>query len=115
MKVPENARCIGSFFTAAFGALGILMLSSDSSAGDWRVLPRLNLLGTYSDNVRLAAGGFGGAQGGDFVTQINPGVVIRGQAPRYNVSVDYTMNNLIYAENSNFNRIRQPVKRDRYW
>ena len=104
MKVPENARYTGPLFTAAFGALGMLLLSPCSNAGDWRVLPRLSLSETYTDNVRLGGGGRG-----DFVTQINPGIVIRGQARRYNVSVDYTMNNLIYAENSNFNRIRNQL------
>ena len=116
MRAPEHGRCRRALFTAAFSALGMLVLSCNSTAGDWRVLPRLNLLETYTDNVRLGgvgggvgAFGGGGNAGGDFVTQINPGVVIRGQAPRYNVSVDYTMNNLIYAENTDFTRIRNQL------
>ena len=70
----------------------MLLLSPILTAGEWRVLPRLNLSETYTDNVRLGgvaggvgAFGAGGNAGGDFVTQINPGVVIRGQAPRYNL------------------------------
>ncbi|SFH18961.1 hypothetical protein SAMN05216299_102104 [Nitrosospira sp. Nsp14] len=61
MRAPEHGRCRRALFTAAFSALGMLVLSSNSTAGDWRVLPRLNLLETYTDNVRL--GGVGGGVG----------------------------------------------------
>ena len=61
MRAPEHGRCRRALFTAAFSALGMLVLSCNSTAGDWRVLPRLNLLETYTDNVRL--GGVGGGVG----------------------------------------------------
>jgi uncharacterized protein (PEP-CTERM system associated) len=68
----------------------------------------MNLIETYSDNVRLGSGsGSGGS--GDFITQINPGVLVNGVSSRYNVDVNYIMNNLIYAENDNFNRIRHQL------
>jgi hypothetical protein len=66
---------------------------------------------TYTDNVRLGTGGAftGGGGKEDFVTQINPGMVITGQGSRFNLNVDYTMNNLIYAENSNLTRMRHQL------
>jgi uncharacterized protein (PEP-CTERM system associated) len=45
----------------------------------------------------------------DLVTQINPGLVVTGVGRRYSVNIDYTMNNLIYANLSNFNRIRHQL------
>ncbi|MDN5934803.1 MAG: TIGR03016 family PEP-CTERM system-associated outer membrane protein, partial [Nitrosospira sp.] len=73
--------------------------------GGWRIIPRMILRETYSDNVRLAGGG-GRDGGGDFITQINPGVVVTGVGRRFNLSANYMMNNLIYAEHSNFTRSR---------
>ncbi len=100
----------------AFGVVAMLFFAPYAGAGDWRVLPRMGLSETYTDNVRLGGGlggggGFGttGNSGGDFVTQINPGVFIRGEARRYRFDLDYTMNNLIYAENSNLTRMRHQL------
>ena len=61
---------------------------------------------TFSDNVRLQPEAL---QRSDFVTQINPGLVVTGVGRRYSVNIDYTMNNLIYANLSNFNRIRHQL------
>ena len=82
MKALEDRRFRGKQLARARGAfcsLAMLMLSiSHSQAGEWTVLPRLRLSETYTDNVRLGTGGFRGGGGEDFVTQINPGMVIRG-------------------------------------
>lgn len=102
-------------------ALLIILGASASSpnifAAEWEFKPRLTVSETYTDNVRLGAaglgaGGFGGTgnqQGGDFITQINPGILFTGVGRRFNLSTNYTMNNLIFAENSNFNRIRHQL------
>lgn len=89
----------------------------DAFAVEWNFNPRLTVSETYTDNVRLGAagigaGGFGGAgnqQGGDFITQINPGILFTGVGRRFNLSTNYTMNNLIFAQNSNFSRIRHQL------
>lgn len=72
----------------------------------WRFLPRLNLRETISDNVRLRQES---EARGDFVTQINPGFLLTGIGRRYDVSIDYTMNNLIYAELTNLTRTRHQL------
>lgn len=74
--------------------------------GGWRIIPRLSLRETISDNVRLRPEG---DERADFITQINPGVLLTGRARRYDVSVDYTMNNLIYAELSELTRTRHQL------
>ncbi|PTR15174.1 uncharacterized protein (PEP-CTERM system associated) [Nitrosospira sp. Nsp2] len=116
MKALEDERCRSGSCAAAFGAVAMLLFAPFAGAADWRVLPRMSLSETYTDNVRLGGGfggggGFGttGKGGEDFVTQINPGVFIRGQARRFNVDLDYTMNNLIYAENGNLTRMRHQL------
>jgi uncharacterized protein (PEP-CTERM system associated) len=84
----------------------MLLLSSYSNAAEWRIIRRMNLVETYSDNVRL---GQGGSATGDFITQINPGITIDGLGSRFNANVNYTTNSLIYAQNSNFSRIRHQL------
>lgn len=84
--------------------------STNTKASEWEFNPRLTLSETYTDNVRLGGRriGVGGirTESGDFITQINPGLQFTGIGRRFNLSTKYTMNNLIFAKNSNFNRIR---------
>ena len=108
MKVPENKCRHGILLSPACTVAGVILVlssySSCSKAAEWKVLPRLNLIETYSDNLRLSPGGQG-----DFVTQINPGILLNGTGRRFILSADYTMNNLIYAENSSLTRMRQQL------
>lgn len=80
-------------------------VSPNAAGGGWRILPRLSLRETYSDNIRL------GSQGAepDLITQINPGLLVTGVGRRFNVNASYTMNNLIYAEHSNLTRMRHQL------
>ncbi|SDZ01351.1 TIGR03016 family PEP-CTERM system-associated outer membrane protein [Nitrosomonas sp. Nm58] len=84
------------------------LLVSHAVAADWEVKPRLNLRETYTDNLRLGLGG-GGGGGGDFITQINPGILLTGEGRRFNTNINYMMNNLIYAEHGEFSRIRHQL------
>jgi uncharacterized protein (PEP-CTERM system associated) len=105
MRALENKRYQRALFLAVYSAAtAILLPSSYSNAAEWRILRRINLVETYSDNVRLGQGG-----SSDFITQINPGITIDGTGTRFNTNVNYTTNSLIYAENSNFNRIRHQL------
>ncbi|SEK30061.1 TIGR03016 family PEP-CTERM system-associated outer membrane protein [Nitrosovibrio tenuis] len=106
MRAPENWRSHKHLLPAAYlAATAMLLLSSYSDAAEWRVIRRTNLVETYSDNVRLG----GGAGTDDFITQTNPGITVTGIGNRFNANIDYTLNNLIYANNSNFNRIRHQL------
>ena len=105
MKAPENKRFHRALFLAAYSAAtAILLPSSYSDAAEWSVVRRVNLIETYSDNVRL-----GGSGTDDFITQINPGITVNGVGNRFNANVNYTTNSLIYAQNSNFSRIRHQL------
>lgn len=72
----------------------------------WSIVPRLNIRGTYSDNIRLRTDG---ADSSDFVTQINPGVSVYGVGRRFTFVTDYMMNNLIYANQSGLSRMRHQL------
>lgn len=105
MRAPENKRRNDALFPSVCSvAAAMLLLSCYSNAAEWSVVPRLSLRETYTDNLRLGGGGRA-----DFVTQINPGFLLTGVGPRFNLNANYTMNNLIYAEASNLNRIRQQL------
>jgi uncharacterized protein (PEP-CTERM system associated) len=102
MRAPENKRYQRALFLARYSAAATtLLLSSYSDAGEWTVVRRMNLIETYSDNIRLG----GGSGAGDFVTQINPGITVNGVGSRFRTEVNYTTNSLIYARNDSFNRI----------
>ncbi|BBJ22891.1 TIGR03016 family PEP-CTERM system-associated outer membrane protein [Candidatus Nitrotoga sp. AM1P] len=81
--------------------LTLLILPACSTAADWKISPRLNLLETYTDNVTLATKG---NEKSDFITQINPGISLIGTGTRLKVNVDYTMQNLFYANEQSRNR-----------
>lgn len=109
MRVPENKRYHGALFPATCSAATVLLLLSPcSDAAEWRIVPRMNVIETYSDNVRL--GTTSNASGsGDFISQVNPGITMTGLGPRFNLNLNYAMNNLFYAQNSNLTRTRHQL------
>ena len=107
MRAPENKHYQRALFLAAYSAAATTLLSSSYlEAAEWTVVRQMNLVETYSDNVRLGQGGSGT---GDFITQINPGITVNGVGNRFNANVNYMTNSLIYAQNSNFTRIRHQL------
>ncbi len=75
-------------------------------AMDWNVKPSLNLSETYSDNITLAPRG---REQSEFITQINPGVSLTGDAARLKLNLNYRMQNLFYAKDSSRNNIRHQL------
>lgn len=107
MRVPEKKPCHSALFQLKyFAAAAMFLFSSCSAAVEWSVVPRLSLVETYSDNIRL--GRFSGGRD-DFVTQINPGMAVNGTGRRFSLDADYTMNNLIYAKSDELSRIRHQL------
>ncbi len=100
------------------------------AAAEISIRPLLNVSETYTDNVSVGlTGGAGGAGGGfglgggfgvggagskksDLITQINPGVTVSGTGQRFNLNAQYMMNNLIFARNNDFTRIRHMLNAD---
>lgn len=109
MRVPESKPYPRALFSvASYSAMVLLLLSPCSDAAEWQIIPRMSLIETYSDNVRL--GTVSSASGkDDFITQLNPGMSVNGLGPRFNLRMDYTMNNLFYAKNSNLTRTRHQL------
>lgn len=92
-----------SFFlrvSVHFLAGTLACLPTATLATEWKVAPRLALSETYSDNILLAPSG---SKKSEWVTQVNPGVSIEGSGADLRVSADYSLQNLIYANDSRRN------------
>lgn len=79
------------------------LLPPVSSAAEWKVSPRVELKETYSSNVYLATQG---NEKADYITQLNPGAIISGAGPHFNLSAAYLMQNFIYFKSLNNNSTR---------
>ena len=80
-----------------------------ANAGHWSVDPSLRISETYTDNVALAPQG---QEESDFITLISPGVSIQGQRGRSYASLDYALNNLIYASDKSRNEVNHQLAAD---
>lgn len=83
-----------------------MLAAPAAHAMDWKVTPSLNLSETYSDNITLAPRG---KEQSEFITQINPGVSLTGDASRLKLNLNYRMQNLLYAKDSSRNNIRHQL------
>ncbi|MES1981072.1 MAG: TIGR03016 family PEP-CTERM system-associated outer membrane protein [Pseudomonadota bacterium] len=71
-----------------------LLPALPSYATDWRITPRLDLEESYTDNIYLAPPQ---SQKNDFISQISPGISLNETGPRFKVTADYQMQNIISA------------------
>jgi hypothetical protein len=60
---------------------------------EWIFIPELTVREVYTDNVNLAPSGL---EESDYVTEITPGFILRRDARRYKLDVDYALQGLIY-------------------
>ncbi|MGH8658600.1 MAG: TIGR03016 family PEP-CTERM system-associated outer membrane protein [Gammaproteobacteria bacterium] len=81
-------------------ALLISVPSPLAYAAQWTIQPLLEIAETYSDNIALAPSGL---EEDDFVTEISPGVVVRGAGRRLTLDFGYRLQNLVFANNSDSN------------
>ncbi len=79
------------------------LLPPVSSAAEWKLSPRVELKETYTSNVYLAPLG---NEKADYITQLNPGAIISGTGPHFNLSAGYLMQNFVYANTLNKNSTR---------
>ena len=61
-------------------------------AGDWAITPRLSVSELYSDNILLSPT----TQDDDFVTNVTPGLSVRGAGARVDLNADYNLQSLFY-------------------
>lgn len=74
--------------------------SFPAKAESWTFTPQLQVRGSYSDNVALAAAG---QERGDTILEVTPGIHIRGEGARVKLNLDYSWQSLTYLEDSSRN------------
>ena len=72
-------------------------VGSVSLAGDWTISPRVSVTETYTDNVRLASEG---EEVPELITNVSPGISIRGAGARLSVNFDYVYELLYYGRHT---------------
>ncbi|WP_332319869.1 TIGR03016 family PEP-CTERM system-associated outer membrane protein [Thiohalorhabdus sp.] len=76
--------------------------------GDWEITPRLRVAETFVDNVELESDG--GET--DYITEINPGLGIAGEGRRAQLDLQYGMQSLVFARDSDRNTINHQLGAD---
>lgn len=92
-STPRGAR----YFTLA------MLLScahAQSFAGDWEIAPVLSVTETYSDNITLSS-----TPEDEYVTEVRPGITIKGEGARVKADLKYSAQGLVYARNSDRNNV----------
>ena len=105
MRLPEDfvaADSIALTRRGYLGAVGVVLLlcSAHVHAGQWRVTPSVSVGETYTDNVDLAPDS---EKRHEFITELNPGLTVRGDGRRVDVVLDYVMQNFFYGRESELN------------
>lgn len=77
----------------------VALLVSPAYAGEWRSEIDLSARGIYSDNIGLGES----SEDSDFVTDITPRVVVTGEGRRLTMQFIYSIQNLVYARDSDRN------------
>jgi uncharacterized protein (PEP-CTERM system associated) len=94
-------RSTGLVFVA-----GLLPLQFAIGA-EWTITPSVTVAETYTDNVELAPSG---QEEDEFITEVNPGISLRGEGRRMTVQADYRMQNLFYAKDSDDNETNHQLR-----
>ena len=88
----------------------IVSFASFAEAATWRFDPRIIVKETYTDNLFLDANN----TRNDFITELTPGINIKGVGRNLKFSFDYQYQNLFYADNGSmndgFNQLRSSLR-----
>jgi uncharacterized protein (PEP-CTERM system associated) len=79
------------------------LFSTLAWGGDWKFTPSLALSERYSDNVNLNTSG---REESDWITEISPRISLQRSGARIKSNVDYSMQGLLYANDSDRNALR---------
>jgi len=86
----------GPVRTIALVAAGALPWAQGPAvAGEWSINPSLEAAETYTDNVALAPPG---EEEDEWITEVNPALTVIGEGNRADVRLDYRMQNVFYAD-----------------
>lgn len=70
----------------------------------WTFMPRISVMETLTDNVDLSAG-----KHSDQITEVKPGILIRGESARLKGFFDYQLHELVYAKDAQRNQTQQAL------
>ncbi len=108
--IRKNNR-ISLSLLALFSGLVSVHLGRYSTAAEWIFTPGLEISETYLDNVFLDPSG---EEESDFITQINPELLLDAKGSRLELDLAYRMQNVLYARNSDsstvFNQLEAGTK-----
>lgn len=90
-------------------ATAALMPMQHVHAADWKVTPIISLKETYTDNVALAAPG---AERTEAITEVSPGLTIKGTGARLKVNARYELQNVLYASQQDKNTTHHQLNAD---
>ena len=82
--------------------IAALAMAAPGTALAWDFTPRVELTQTWIDNVTLAPSGL---EESEWVTELRPGFSLGLQRPRANLLLDYDLQALWFADNSDFNDV----------
>ncbi|RMF12582.1 MAG: TIGR03016 family PEP-CTERM system-associated outer membrane protein [Alphaproteobacteria bacterium] len=71
-------------------------IAGQASAGEWEVIPSLEIVETYTDNVDLVSEQEDKTE--DLVSRITPGLTVRGEGARMTLDLTYSPSFLIFIE-----------------
>lgn len=86
-----------------FFLLACLLATAPAWAGDWKFTSGITLSERFSDNVDLAANGLAES---DWITEISPRISMSRAGGRVKANVDYSLQGLLYANDSDQNDVR---------
>ncbi len=72
----------------------------------WRVIPRIGVSETYTDNVMRASSTLARS---DWISALSPGIRIEGAGPRVRGSLDYQLTKFLYANQSGLNNTQNSM------
>jgi uncharacterized protein (PEP-CTERM system associated) len=81
----------------------VCLLSAPVWAGDWKFTPSITLSERYTDNVDLEPNGQADS---DWITEISPRITMSRNGARIKANVDYSLQGLLYANDSDQNDLR---------
>lgn len=88
--------------------VALMALAAAAQAAEWRVQPRFNLSETWTDNVTLVEQD----PEDDYITQISPGLSVRGEGGRLRFGAEYNLQNVISANDGDRNRTNHQLQAD---
>jgi uncharacterized protein (PEP-CTERM system associated) len=89
--------------TGLLVAAWVVFSTMAARAEDWIVTPRVSLYESYTSNAGLNPDGEANS---DFFTTLVPSIGIRGDTARLKLSLDYSLEAIAYAENSDLDQLR---------